>query len=179
MFGIGESSVQELINNTFPEINDYYELGFRAQLGQVELKLRLRQQLHNDALEKADNAYQRCLDSFAPYIANIDGGSVCDGLINILQSQGKSLALAESCTGGLIASLVTQKPGVSDTFLGAIVSYSNAVKTQQLGVKQHSLDTDGAVSETVALEMLFGALKQLGSDVAIAVTGIAGPGGGW
>ena len=89
-----------------------------------------------------------------------------------------SLSTAESCTGGLIAAQITSVPGASEVYPGGIVSYSNAMKMSQLGVNASSLETYGAVSETVAKEMATGALVATQSDLAIAVTGIAGPGGG-
>jgi PncC family amidohydrolase len=89
-----------------------------------------------------------------------------------------TLALAESCTGGLIAHRVTEVPGSSDYFLGGIVSYSNDIKERVLGVQQTTLLRYGAVSEGAALEMARGGRRVCRADVALAVTGVAGPGGG-
>ena len=95
-----------------------------------------------------------------------------------LNEKGWTLALAESCTGGLIAHRITEVPGSSEYFLGGIVAYSNAVKESLLMVKDETLEAVGAVSEETAREMAEGASKAIGSDVGISVTGIAGPGGG-
>ena len=95
--------------------------------------------------------------------------SLCDGL---------TLATAESCTGGNIASLVTARAGASDVYAGGVVSYSNGVKEHLLGVDSTVLATEGAVSEAVAHAMATGALAATGADCAVATTGIAGPGGG-
>ncbi|HEX3889544.1 MAG TPA: nicotinamide-nucleotide amidohydrolase family protein, partial [Verrucomicrobiae bacterium] len=92
--------------------------------------------------------------------------------------QKKTLAVAESCTGGFIANGITNVPGASEIFLGGIVAYSNGVKEKFLGVRPSTLKKHGAVSEFVAREMAIGARKKFGADFAIAVTGIAGPGGG-
>jgi len=89
-----------------------------------------------------------------------------------------TLALAESCTGGFIANQITNVPGASKIFLGGIVAYSNGVKIKFLDVRPKTLKKHGAVSEIVAREMAGGARKKFGADFAIAVTGIAGPGGG-
>lgn len=98
--------------------------------------------------------------------------------VRLLTKRKLSLATAESCTGGWIASQITNVPGASKIFCGGIVAYSNDVKKKFLGVKKDSLKKFGAVSETVAEEMAEGARKKFNSDFAIATTGIAGPGGG-
>ena len=89
-----------------------------------------------------------------------------------------TLATAESCTGGFIANQITNVPGASKVFLGGVVAYSNEVKVKFLGVRSGTLKKSGAVSEAVARQMATGARKKFGADLAIAVTGIAGPGGG-
>ena len=94
-----------------------------------------------------------------------------------LRSKGKTLALAESCTGGLISQLITSRPGASEFYLGCAVTYSNQAKEQILGVSHDTLIEHGAVSEETAKEMAAGARRVFGSDIAASVTGIAGPGG--
>lgn len=90
---------------------------------------------------------------------------------------GKTVSVAESCTGGLIGASITDVPGSSEVFLGGIVSYSNDAKESVLGVGHGTLMEHGAVSEQTAREMVLGATRLFGSDYAVAVTGIAGPGG--
>jgi PncC family amidohydrolase len=92
--------------------------------------------------------------------------------------RGVHVATAESCTGGLIAKLITDVPGSSGYFQGGVVSYSNEVKTQLLGVPEEQLAAHGAVSAQVARSMAVGALHRTGADLAVAVTGVSGPGGG-
>ncbi len=94
---------------------------------------------------------------------------------NSLRQQGKTIALAESCTGGLIGHLLTQVPGSSDYLRGGVIAYSYQAKESILGVKKETLDTFGAVSEETAVEMASGARELFATDMAIAVTGIAGP----
>jgi len=89
-----------------------------------------------------------------------------------------TFALAESCTGGMIAERITSIPGASDLFKGGVVAYSNEVKHTLLGVSQAILETEGAVSEPCATAMADGARKAFQADIAVSVTGIAGPGGG-
>ncbi|MGQ9477425.1 MAG: CinA family protein [Candidatus Bipolaricaulia bacterium] len=96
----------------------------------------------------------------------------------LLRERGLTLATAESCTGGLLGHMITNVPGSSDYFLGGVVAYSNAAKERLLGVRAETLAKEGAVSEAVALEMARGARRLFGADLALATTGIAGPGGG-
>jgi PncC family amidohydrolase len=99
-------------------------------------------------------------------------------IAGLLAKGGKTMALAESCTGGFIANGITNVPGASEIFLGGVVAYSNEVKEKFLGVRPETLKKHGAVSEAVAREMAGGARKRFGADFAVAVTGIAGPSGG-
>lgn len=99
-------------------------------------------------------------------------------VIEIFREKGLSLALAESCTGGMIAACLTSVAGASDIFCGSAVTYVNAAKESILGVSRETLEKRGAVSSECAEEMARGARKVYGADVAMSVTGIAGPGGG-
>ena len=99
-------------------------------------------------------------------------------LLSLLRSKGITLVTAESCTGGLIAALLTEVAGSSDVFDQGFVTYSNAAKTAQLGVSEQMLARHGAVSEEVAGAMAAGALAHSKAEMAVSVTGIAGPGGG-
>ena len=170
LFGTGESSLQQLLNDSFPSIRDDYEIGFRANFPYVELKLR-----NKTAQTQAPTALLNYLDEL------IIGGAhakIANNLVNLLSERQLTISCAESCTGGLIASELTKVSGSSAAFHGGIVSYSNAIKEKLLGVPADALTQHGAVSETVALAMLAGIFEQTASDYAIAVTGIAGPNGG-
>ncbi len=131
-------------------------------------------------------------ESVAAVIDDIDGvdrlrkissgfnGGQCDAgvLLKILRDKGCTMSAAESCTGGMIGEVITEVPGSSDCFLGSAVTYSNDAKERILGVSHDTLVSHGAVSEETAREMALGAIKAYGSGYAVAVTGIAGPGGG-
>jgi len=95
-----------------------------------------------------------------------------------LRAQGKVLATAESCTGGMIGSMLTDIPGISEHYWGGFVTYANRAKAEELRIDPGLIDTQGAVSEEVALEMARGALSRAGVDISVAVSGVAGPGGG-
>jgi competence/damage-inducible protein CinA-like protein len=99
-------------------------------------------------------------------------------VLDLCRARGLTLATAESCTGGLVAARLTSVPGSSDAFLGGVVAYANEVKARELGVPEATLERFGAVSEEAAEAMAAGARERLGADVAVSVTGVAGPGGG-
>ena len=99
-------------------------------------------------------------------------------LQNLLRKHNKTITCAESCTGGLVASLITRISGSSDIFNGSIVTYSNKIKNQELNVKNETLEKFGAVSTEVVNEMLDGVIKKFDANFAIAISGIAGPNGG-
>lgn len=113
-----------------------------------------------------------------PHCFGSDRRSLAENVIDLLRARGMTLACAESCTGGGVAAALTDVPGASHVFVGGVVAYSNAVKTDMLNVAPDVLARHGAVSEAVALAMAEGALRRLDADIAVSTTGIAGPGGG-
>ena len=107
-----------------------------------------------------------------------DYASLSQRVLDALKVRHQTVVVAESCTGGGIGAALTAVPGSSAAFLGGVIAYSNALKMGQLGVSQSTLEAHGAVSEPVARAMASGAVERLGADWAIAVSGVAGPGGG-
>ncbi|MFH1486921.1 MAG: CinA family protein [Chloroflexota bacterium] len=104
-------------------------------------------------------------------------GGIAEEVENLLREQGLTLATAESATGGLIATMITDVPGSSDCFKGSVVSYANEMKMKVLGVKRETLEEHGAVSEQTAREMAEGVRVLMDADISLSDTGIAGPGG--
>ncbi|HEX4745587.1 MAG TPA: competence/damage-inducible protein A [Gaiellaceae bacterium] len=111
------------------------------------------------------------------YLFSEDERTISEIVVDLCRARGLRLATAESCTGGLVASRLTSVPGSSDVFVGSVVAYANVVKEEVLGVPGALVAQYGAVSEEVAAAMAAGARERLGADVAVAVTGVAGPGG--
>lgn len=114
----------------------------------------------------------------SPSSEPLEGHPLVETLTGLLRERGETLSCAESCTGGLLSSLITMSPGVSDVFIGAIVAYDNNVKKEWLGVSPALLSSMGAVSLPVAREMALGVRARLKSTWSLSITGIAGPGGG-
>jgi nicotinamide-nucleotide amidase len=117
-------------------------------------------------------------EALGPAVFAEDDRPVEELILDLAREQGLTLGLAESCTGGLVAARLTSVPGASDVLRGGIVAYENEVKLAQLGVPEETLVAHGAVSAETATAMAEGARTSLDADVAVAVTGIAGPGGG-
>jgi nicotinamide-nucleotide amidase len=130
------------------------------------------------AEEVADELETRLVEPVERWLFARDERPIEEHVLALCRSRGLTLATAESCTGGLVAERITRVPGSSDVFLGAIVAYANPVKEAELGVPSELLARHGAVSAEIAAAMASGARTRLGADVAIGVTGIAGPGGG-
>ena len=168
--GIGESDFHQGIDASLAEIAGL-EYGYCAHIGEVDLRLIGPP----DALALGRTI---ALDSFGAFLISDDGSSLEAMLVRILTEKRLTLATAESCTGGLIANRITDVPGASAVFTHGFVTYANAAKTGVLGVVPADLASHGAVSEVVACQMASGALRVSGADIAVAVTGIAGPGGG-
>lgn len=168
--GIGESSFAEGLDDELQAIAGL-EFGYCARLGELDLRL-----IGGDVA--ISSARELALKSFAKEYVSDDGTNLEAVVVREMAARGLTLATAESCTGGLIASRVTDVPGASEVLTHGFVTYANEAKEQLLEVSASLLAEEGAVSEPVCREMAEGALCASGADLAIAVTGIAGPGGG-
>ena len=174
--GIAESLVQEKIAAPLGAlVAAGLEIGYCARTGQVDVRLSARGASGGKVVREAESIVQKILGA---QLYGFDDETIEAVVIRLLTGRKKTLVLAESCTGGCLAHRVTNVPGASAVFLGGWVTYSNEAKQKFLGVRAETLAAHGAVSEAVAREMADGARRQTGADFAIAVTGIAGPGGG-
>lgn len=174
--GLGESFLEERIAAPLaPLCEQGLELGYCARVGDVDLRLSARGARAEEIVRAAEELTRPLLREF---IYGRGQESLEQTLIGELTRRGETLAVAESCTGGLIGHRLTNVPGASAVFRAALVTYSNESKQQFLNVNAETLAAHGAVSEPVAREMAEGARKVTSSDWAIAVTGIAGPDGG-
>jgi nicotinamide-nucleotide amidase len=173
LFGISESSVAKALADAGGD-GDGVDVTICAR--EFELHIDLFVEPGSDA--RADELEQAFETAAGRYVFSRDERSTAELVVDLLRDRGLTLGTAESCTGGLVAARITDVPGSSDVFLGSIVSYADSVKRDRLGVPDDVLAAHGAVSAETAEAMAVGARAALGVDVAVSVTGIAGPGGG-
>jgi nicotinamide-nucleotide amidase len=174
--GLGESWVEEKIHEPLKPLTDAgLELGYCARAGEVDVRFVARGDNAQTLVAEAERITRAALTDL---VYGVDDESLEEVLVRLLTERKQTLALAESCTGGLIAHRITNVPGASVVFVGGLVTYSNEAKQTLLGVSAATLTAHGAVSEPTAKEMAEGARTRLRSDYAISVTGIAGPSGG-
>ena len=178
VFGLGESTLQKIVDEQLPDWPDDIELGFRAGMPLLEIKLTTTStEGHNQKAQWQKKLTEVLGDHLIAQIVN-EPLSLATHVLTKLKDQNLKVTTAESCTGGLIASMITQVPGASTLFEAGFVTYSNNMKTQLLGVPEHLLKQYGAVSQEVVIAMAQGALKNSSANLTIAVSGIAGPEGG-
>ncbi len=168
--GIGESDFHQGIDALLAAVPGL-EYGYCAHIGEVDLRL-------IGPPEALQQGRAIALSHFEKFLISDDGSSLEATVVRLLAEKNLKFATAESCTGGLISSRITDVPGASEVFTHGLITYANAAKISLLGVSPAALETEGAVSEMVACQMAVGALHASGVDIAVSVTGIAGPGGG-
>jgi nicotinamide-nucleotide amidase len=174
MFGLPESGLAETLRGAETSIPGFDALEITTCLRRGEIEMVTRYE--PDAAQVYTQLTQLLRDQHGQQIYSEDGSHIDDLVAQSLS--GRRIATAESCTAGLLAARLTDRPGSSDYVMGGVVSYSNEAKAQLLGVDPALIETHGAVSEPVAEAMAAGALERFGADTAVAITGIAGPGGG-
>ncbi|AFM42115.1 competence/damage-inducible protein CinA-like protein [Desulfosporosinus acidiphilus SJ4] len=178
VFGIGESALEEVLGDLMhlPDLS----MALLAKRAEMHIRLVARGTVAAsekvlDALDKTETEIKRRLGD---KVFGRDQETMIGIVGQILKENHLTVSTAESCTGGLLGAALTQEPGSSEFYLGGVVSYSNSLKQQLLGVNEKTLGLFGAVSEEVAKEMAEGIRTRSGSDFAVSTTGIAGPGGG-
>ena len=173
--GISESALAMELNDFEEELPSGFGLAYLPGGGVIRLRLSVKGDEHSSEMEKQANKLK---DLLGDYLLAESEDTLHQLLGNRLKDNGMTISLAESCSGGYLAHLLTSIPGASDYFKGGVVSYANSAKMNLLNVKQATLDNHGAVSQQVVEEMAKGAIEAFGTDCAIAVSGIAGPDGG-
>lgn len=176
--GIGESWLADLIKDLENSLPDHIRLAYLPSLGHVKLRLTAFGTDKNELYQQVESQISKVIPLIDKYIYGYDDESLESAIGKLLKNAGKTLALAESCSGGYVSHLVTTVPGSSDYFQGSVVPYHNQFKENILGVKSETLASFGAVSEQTAMEMAEGVRRIFGSDFGLASTGIAGPDGG-
>ena len=176
-FGLAESVLATTIAPWEEALPPYLKLAYLPNPQFIRLRLSAYEVDHERAEREIERQFAALRGLIPAYFLGFEGATVQSATADLLTARGETLATAESCTGGAIASSFTAMAGASDYFLGGVVSYSNEAKMQVLGVDPAALAEHGAVSREVAEQMAAGARRVLGSTYAIATTGIAGPGG--
>jgi nicotinamide-nucleotide amidase len=180
--GIAESAIAELLGQNFlgepgTELGSL-PLAYLPGVAGVDLRVTAKGLPRARAEKLVKEAILKLRSRVSAYAYGEDDADLAAVVLERLRSLGLKLAVAESCTGGMLGERITSIPGSSDVFLGGIIAYHNDVKVKALGVRVEDIERHGAVSEPVALQMASGVRERTGADVGVSVTGIAGPGGG-
>jgi len=165
----------KLVTDSMPE---HISIAFLPNLNQVRLRLTARGSEENSLKKEIEQIESEIIAELGNQVFGYGKDSLAQVLGTLLLEKGLSLSTAESCTGGYLSHLITSIAGSSEYYKGSIISYSNEMKMNLLGVNSNTLENHGAVSEETVIEMLQGALKSCQTDLAISISGIAGPGGG-
>ncbi len=176
IFGMGESSVEHRVRDLMDGANP--TLAPYASVGEVTLRLTAKVGAGESAGALLDPLTDEVISRLGDLVYTTANEKLEELAVRLLKENAKTLALAESCTGGLVAEKITDVPGASEVLLEGVVAYSNAAKMRRLGVNEATLERFGAVSEQTAREMAEGAKNSSGADYGLSLTGIAGPGGG-
>jgi nicotinamide-nucleotide amidase len=177
LFGKGESEVEMMamdltVRGRVPEV------GITAHDATISLRVSAHGANESDALAEIEPTLATIRERFRDFVLAEGTADVADALVAALRQSVRTLAVAESCTGGRVAAQITAIPDVSSVFLGGVVSYANEVKAEMLGVPRELIASRGAVSPEVAQAMARGVRERTGADLGLSITGIAGPAGG-
>lgn len=176
--GEGETRLATRFSDIVDKMPAHLKVAYLPGLGQVRIRISGSSQDRDVLQAEIEDWTAKIAATIKPFIYGYDDLALEQHIGQLLTERGKTLVVAESCTGGHIAHTITRIPGSSTYFLGGIIAYSNAIKKEILGVEEQTLEAFGAVSEQTVREMADGARQGLGADYALAVSGIAGPDGG-
>jgi nicotinamide-nucleotide amidase len=173
LYGVSESAVAQALAEAGGDGD-----GVEATICARDFEIHVDLVVDPDGAERADGLERDLRERLERYVFGRDERPVEQLVLDAARERGWMLATAESCTGGMVAARLTSIAGSSESFVGGVVAYSNELKERELGVPAELLARYGAVSAEVAAAMAAGARERLGADVAVSVTGVAGPGGG-
>jgi nicotinamide-nucleotide amidase len=179
--GRPESQVEEIAHPVYSRMAEWrvpVETTILASPGQIELHLSARAESPGDSDLILEEGVEQLAGALGDIVFSTDGRNLPEVVGDLLRTQGSRVAAAESCTGGMVLARLTDVPGSSEWVVGGVMAYANEVKVEQLGVPDQLISEHGAVSEPVALAMAEGVRERLNTDIAVSVTGIAGPSGG-
>lgn len=176
-FGIGESSLEIEVKDILDKQTNP-TLALLAGTGEVKIRITAKGSSVEEVNDLIAKAEKEIRNRVGDYIYGVNDEGMSAVIADLMRKRGLTLAVAESCTGGLLGNRITDLPGSSDFFAGGIIAYSNDIKRNLLGVKAETLSEYGAVSQETAGEMASGIRKKMGTDLGVSITGIAGPGGG-
>lgn len=176
--GIGESWLADKIESWEHQLPPHIKLAYLPGLGEVKLRLTAVGNDHTELENEVDNQIKNLKPLAGKYIYGYNRDTLPAVVGSILRDQKLTIACAESCSGGSLAKAITSVAGSSDYFMGSIVAYQNNLKESLLGVRAETLEKHGAVSEDTIIEMADGIRRRLNTDIGVATSGIAGPGGG-
>lgn len=176
--GEGESRIAERLRDLEDKLPNEVKLAYLPSIGQVRLRLTARGMDEGRLRELLEQEARKIEETLGGMVFG-KGEEKLEGVVGeMLKARGLTIGTAESCTGGFLAHCITSVAGSSAWYNGSVIAYSNELKTKLLGVNPDTLEAHGAVSEETVVEMVRGALEELGTDIAVAVSGIAGPDGG-
>lgn len=175
--GIPESLLSQRIAAALPGGTEPVHLAFLPDLRGVDLRFWAVDMPEAEALARFDALEAALGEVLTPWRFDAPSGDLAEAVSIALRTSGRRVAVAESCTGGLVCKRLTDLPGASDVLAGGVVAYADSVKAGVLGVPARALEEHGAVSEAVAIAMAEGVQRALGAEAAVAITGVAGPGG--
>lgn len=176
--GAGESFIAERLQNWETDLPETIKLAYLPNYGMVRLRLTGRDRIDSDIERLTEKKFEELQDLVSDLLVIAADAMPEKALGDLLLAKNKTIATAESCTGGYIAHLFTSMAGASGFYKGSVIAYDNSIKTGLLNVSKNLLETKGAVSEETVTAMLNGLLEQTGADYGIAVSGIMGPRGG-